>query len=311
MGASTHKQPSSLVTRSRSRIQRPKSPLSLHKAGIDAIGICGVGLIGGSIAERLKQLKEQPQVFGHDKSVVIAQALKERVISARLTPEDMLQRCDVIILSANPATNQSFLRRLSKRKTDTQALIIDTSSTQTGIAELNRALKWKNEAQFIAGHPMAGREVQGLANRQSFLFEDHPFFFDDSVKLGKTERNLLEAFVASLGSYAMYVDNNRHDSVMTDISQLPQVLSTVMSAFVSNYNRQTIHLAGTGLQSMIRLGGSPYGNWRDVFAENNERLCQRLDALIEELQNTRDTISSGGSLREHFQKARRSYSCLW
>jgi len=268
-------------------------------------------LIGGSIAERLNQLKEPPQVFGYDKSAVIAQALKERVISARLTPEEMLQRCDLIILSANPATNQSFLRRLSRRKTDTQTLIIDTGSTQTGIADLNRALKWNNGARFIAGHPMAGREVQGLANRQSFLFEDHPFFFDDAVALNRAELNLLEAFVVSLGASTMYVDNNRHDSVMTDISQIPQLLSTVMSAFVSNYNRQTIHLAGTGLQSMIRLGGSPYGNWRDVFAENNERLCQRLDALIEELQNTRDTISSGGSLRKRFQRARRSYSCLW
>lgn len=180
-----------------------------------------------------------------------------------------------------------------------------------GIAKLAKSLTWKNDASFISAHPMAGREVQGLQSRQSDLFVDHPFFFDDSVGLSARDRALIQWLTQALGSYPTFVDAKTHDRTMTDISQIPQLLSTLMGAFVQDYDSRTIHLAGTGLQSMIRLGGSPYNNWHDVFIENSANLSSRLRLLIRELQRIERTVSASGDLGSHFKRAQRSYSCLW
>ncbi len=290
-------------------IERRK--VSLHQAGVRSIGICGVGLIGGSIAERLKSKSSALQILGHDRKVVLKTALSQDVIDSVATPAEMLRECDLIILSANPSTNQTLLRSLSRRRVETSSLIVDTGSTQSGIAELDNSLDWKNQASFVAGHPMAGREIQGIESRLQSLFEGHPFFFDNSADLDLQQRVVLDWFTGALGSFTMYVDNQAHDAVMTDISHIPQLLSTIMGGFVSHYDKETIHLAGTGLQSMIRLGGSPYSNWRDVFEENNTRLCERLDVLIGDLSLVRDKIQAGESLQDSFKKAKRGYSCLW
>ncbi len=288
-----------------------KRKVSLRQASVRSIGICGVGLIGGSIAERLKSKCSALKIVGHDRKPVLRTALSQKVIDSVATPIEMLGDCDLIVLSANPSTNQTILRALSRRKTESAPLIIDTGSTQSGIAELADSLKWNNQACFVAGHPMAGREIQGIESRLQNLFEEHPFFFDRSVALNSQQRTILDWFTGALGSFTMYVDNQAHDEVMTDISHIPQLLSTIMGGFVSHYDKQTIHLAGTGLQSMIRLGGSPYSNWRDVFEENSERLCERLDVLISDLSLARERIQAGESLQDSFKKAKRGYSCLW
>jgi prephenate dehydrogenase len=293
------------------KVRTRNRKVSLRQAGISSIGICGVGLIGGSIAERLRSRKLPLKILGHDRKSVLNVAASQKLIDEVASPAEMLRVCDMVILSANPATNQKILRSLSRQDTDRSPLIIDTGSTQSGIAELGKSLDWKNRATFVAGHPMAGREVQGIESRLAELFEGHPFFFDQSVQLNSDHRILLEWFTGEIGSFTMYVDNTEHDTVMTDISHIPQLLSTVMGGFVSHHDKRTIHLAGTGLQSMIRLGGSPYSNWRDVFEENSERLCKRLDVLIRDLTLARDKIHAGESLQDSFQKARRGYSCLW
>ncbi len=303
--------PTTLFSQRATKSDTRRRKVSLREARVKSVGICGVGLIGASIAESLRSSSRTLRIVGHDKPKVINVALRERVIDAQMKPNEMTRSCDLIILAANPASNRRLLQKLARQNVAASALIIDTGSTQNEIAELNLALRWNNDATFIAGHPMAGREVQGIESRMKELFAGHPFFFDSSVKLNSQQLRILDWFTNVLGSYSMYVDNERHDSVMTDISHIPQLLSTVISGFVSHYDKRTVHLAGTGLKSMIRLGGSPYSNWRDVFADNDERLCQRLDMLIDELKSVRAKIGSGESLTKSFQKAKRSYSCLW
>jgi len=292
-------------------IRRP-GKVTARQAGVSAVAICGVGLIGGSIAERLKSKRGALRIIGYDRKVTIRRALNERLIDkAETSLKTILAEADIVILSANPASNEVLLKRLSCCDCDTSALILDTGSMQTGIARLAQSLLWKNNARFISAHPMAGREVQGLQNRQTDLFVDHPFFFDDSARLALRDIRRLSWFTRTLGSYPIFVNSKTHDQVMTDISQIPQLLSTLIGAFVQDYERQTIRLAGTGLQSMIRLGGSPYSNWHDVFVENSPYLSRRLRHLIRELQRIEREISDAGDISAHFKRAQRSYSCLW
>lgn len=279
---------------------------------INSIGILGVGLIGGSIAERLRTGRNPALIYGYDRPGVLNVAKAQNVIDRKLaSPAHALESCDLIVLSANPLTNQKFLKLLAASRTQCQSLIIDTGSTQLSITRLGESLGWKNSARFVAGHPMAGREREGLKNRIGDLFVGHPFFFDDGAKLSKLNRARLSWFTGELGAYPLFVDPEKHDAIMTDISHLPQLVSTSLASFVAHHPSKYLALAGTGLQSMIRLGGSPYTNWDDVFKENQEKITLRLTELIANLIEMRDSISKGDSVSIYFKQARRSYRCLW
>ncbi|HSG99710.1 MAG TPA: prephenate dehydrogenase/arogenate dehydrogenase family protein [candidate division Zixibacteria bacterium] len=287
-------------------------PLSRAQAQVRTITICGVGLIGGSIAERLRRRFRGLTVLGYDRDSVIRAALRAKVISRGATSlSQALAASDLVILSATPSANERLLTQLARARVTTDALICDTGSTQGAISRHAAGLNWNNAARFIAGHPMAGREVQGLANRQGELFQRHPFFFDASIALSARDRRRIQWFAQALGSYPIFVNSERHDRIMTDLSHIPQLVSTVIGAFVAGFDQRTIQLAGTGLQSMIRLGGSPYSNWRDVFADNRDNLVDRLDALIAALAQVRKEIARGGDLAGRFREAQRSYRCLW
>ncbi|MBN4076477.1 prephenate dehydrogenase/arogenate dehydrogenase family protein [Gemmatimonas aurantiaca] len=292
----------------RPRRKKPTTPVTPS-----CVGIYGIGLIGGSIAERLRTGNKKLNIIGSDIPVVLRKAKRLSLIDEGTgLPEKMLTSTSLIILAASPSVNKRLLRSLSQRKCDTEALIIDTGSVLSSISDFAKSLNWKNNATFVSAHPMAGRELSGLENRQSNLFESHPFFFDDSVSLSSHDLALIDWLNASLGSYSLFVDSAHHDQVMTDISHLPQIVSTVIGSFLRNHTAETLGLAGTGLQSMIRLGGSPYPLWRDVFKENRENILARLDVLIEDLQSAREEIANGGSkMSPRFKRAQRSYQCLW
>ncbi len=294
------------------RNRRRQRKVTAKQSGIKTVAICGVGLIGGSIAERLKSKFRSLHIIGYDRKAVLRTALEAKLIdSAQTSFAKILADADLVVLSANPAANALLLDRFSRCNLTTSALIMDTGSVQSGISHLAKSITWNNAAAFVAAHPMAGREVQGLQNRQSDLFVDHPFFFDESVSLSPRDMKRIQWLTQSLGSYPIFVDSKTHDRVMTDISQIPQLLSTLIGAFVQDYDARTIHLAGTGLQSMIRLGGSPYSNWHDVFVENSSNLSGRLRVLIRELQRIERKVAAKSDLGSHFKRAQRSYSCLW
>lgn len=287
-------------------------PVTRTQARVKTVTVCGVGLIGGSIAERLRRRFRGLTVLGYDRGSVTKAALRAKVISRSVTSlSQALAASDLVVLAATPSANERLLERLARARVNTDALIFDTGSTQSAIARRSQKVNWNNAGRFIAGHPMAGREVQGLENRLIDLFEGHPFFFDTAVRLSDRDLRRIEWFTHALGSYPIFVNSERHDRVMTDLSHIPQLVSTVIGAFVAGFDPRTIQLAGTGLQSMIRLGGSPYSNWRDVFTDNRDNLVDRLDALIVELSKVRKEIARGGDLAERFTQAQRSYRCLW
>lgn len=309
------RQPRSLITSATRKRSGRESRVGGRKRPSErpcCVGIFGIGLIGGSIADRLRSQAPGLRILGSDRAEVLAQARRAKLIdSVAKSESQILCEADIVVLSATPSANKKILESLSRLDVDSTALVIDTGSTQTSISALAERLEWRNDATFIAGHPMAGSESAGLANRSAELFVDHPFFFDLSKKLSQSEREKLDWLTGALGSYPLFVESARHDQIMTDISHLPQLVSTVIGSFVRGYDKETLELAGTGLQSMIRLGGSQYPIWRDVFAENKSNLLERFDSLIGELQAAREEIASGSGVSRRFKQARRSYQCLW
>ena len=135
---------------------------------LNKIGFIGLGLIGGSIAKKIKH--------DHPDCEIIATARRESTVTeaydmglisnSTLLPLTAFSDCDIIFLCAPVEKNLDYLREL-KNIISKHTIITDVGSTKGQIHKEVIALGL--EKQFIGGHPMTGSEKTGIQNANIYL----------------------------------------------------------------------------------------------------------------------------------------------
>ena len=133
------------------------------------VGIIGLGLIGGSIALKLKDLFDNLTIYGYDiDHDSISYSIKSKIIDAKYD-EDLLNELDYIFL-AIPVESiknqlQNYLDKISEK-----TLIIDLGSTKFQIC--NSVKDHKKRKNYLAAHPIAGTEFSGPGSATKDLFNN-------------------------------------------------------------------------------------------------------------------------------------------
>ncbi len=249
------------------------------------------------------------KLFAFDRPIVLKRLSKDKRFRVTCEPsfEKATVDANIIVLSAPHRANEQMLARLAKRKSLHDCLIIDTGAVKRPIARLAARLSFGKAIQFLPTHPMAGKEKAGFENSDARLFVNHSWFIDENVKLTKSNQARLDWMTKQLGAKPTYIDNKLHDELMSEISHLPQLLSTVLGGQV---NPNLIPLAGPGLQSMLRLAGSPYSVWSEIIEENKTEILKALHLFRHNLGKVTHMIETGQPLAGVFKAASRSYKCL-
>lgn len=278
---------------------------------VHKVAICGFGLIGGSIALDIEATRERGvEIVAYDRRRVLARVEADRRFSGVRTERNFrraVEGADLIILSANHSANESFLTRLATIHQPSGSLIIDTGAVKTPIIDLARSLTFSNGVEFLPSHPMAGREKAGAENALPGLFAERMWYVDENVHLSDTNRARWQWLVEITQTMPVLIDSELHDELMAELSHLPQLLSTILGAQVDS---KLVELAGPGLESMLRLAGSPYSVWSEIIDKNRENVIKALRLYRENLDTVIDLIQTEESLSDFFAAAARSYRCL-
>ena len=135
------------------------------------IGFIGLGLIGGSIAKKIKVNNPEVKLYAtahHEET--ITEAYREGLIENNtILPMESFRDCDCIFLCAPVQRNLDYLREL-KDIIKTDCYITDVGSTKTEIHE--EVIRLGLEHNFIGGHPMTGSEKTGILNANDRLLEN-------------------------------------------------------------------------------------------------------------------------------------------
>ena len=151
--------------------------------------VVGLGLIGGSLAMALQGF-EDFEVVGavrsqatHDKAAAMGAA-------DRLTfdPAAELPGADVVILCQDPAGIIAFLQE-HRDRFKPGCLIWDVCGVKTAVMEAAQCLP--EGVDFIGCHPMAGKEVSGIANAEAGLFRNTHFIVTPGPKAAQEHLDLL------------------------------------------------------------------------------------------------------------------------
>jgi prephenate dehydrogenase len=167
-------------------------------------------------------------------------------------------------------------------------LIIDVASVKLPVSRAAGAL-----AGFVATHPIAGSERSGPAAARADLFTGRTWTLDANA--APADRVAARAFIEDvLGARPLEIASDEHDRTIALTSHLPQLVSVALGSLLDARldDAHTRELCGTGIRSLMRLGGSSWPMWRTILDANAVSIAQevrRLAAILTEAAESLET----------------------
>ena len=270
------------------------------------IGIIGLGLIGGSIALRAREIWPASLVIAVDEKDVLETAMRLHAIDVAADDLVVLAEADIVILAAPVKQNIELLAELDANVRQ-PAVVTDTGSTKRDIMAAAAALPAR--FTFVGGHPLAGAARGGLEHARPDLFVGRPWLLTPggapSDASGPAVAKLTD-FVRALGAEPRVIGAPAHDRMLAFLSHLPQLTASALMQVVGDaVGQEGLALAGRGLADTTRLASSPPDIWKDIAATNADEIGPALDALVALLQDLRRDLPDGDRLEEVFTDAAR------
>ncbi len=246
---------------------------------INNIAIIGLGLIGGSIAKAIKS-KKNIFISGIDKKEVLEKAESEKVIDESSTDYSSALSADVIFLCLPVDPSHAVFKELFPQLRSDQ-IITDVCSVKN-IFQLESE-NLMSKGVYIGGHPMTGKEKGGFDNADPLLFENSIYLLSDKQK-DHLKFDEFQKLITSLGARISLIDPLIHDSIISKVSHLPQLLSVTLMNAVTNNDREAINFAAGGFRDMTRIASSDFEMWRSIISNNRKFILEEIKSFSAELQ---------------------------
>ncbi len=260
------------------------------------IGFIGLGLIGGSIAKTIHRIfPDIVQIAYKPHPDTLRPAVDEGVLSAvcdGVTEE--FADCDIIYLCAPVLDNNDYIGLLAGLPHG-DTLITDVGSVKSGIHEAVRACP-ELERRFIGGHPMCGTEKTGYENATAYMLENAYYVLTPTQAVPRETVIQFAEFIRSIGAVPLILDCEKHDFAVGSISHLPTVIASTLVNLVKDLDDEDETLrtiAAGGFRDITRIASSDPTMWENICVANREQILDLIDAYVDAMRHTRDTIAGG------------------
>jgi len=266
--------------------------------------IVGLGLIGGSYAKALRNLKVR-RIMGMDISHGIARACLNANMIDEIVEEDgsNLKEADVIICSVYPEAMVDFVRKNITCFAEGMLLTDATGVKGTIPCEIQAMLP--EGCEFLSGHPMAGRQGSGLG------MSDAAIFINSNYIIVPTDQNTpeaiawLEDFAKAIGcARSVKVSMEDHDKIIAYTSDLPHITAVALVNSAS-YNENTQYFIAGGFRDATRVADINPELWSDLFLSNRENVIAEIENYQKQLERWKQAIADNDrdALKEIMREA--------
>lgn len=248
--------------------------------------ICGLGLIGASLAKALKKNTDHTVLGWNRTSSVTEKALRDGVIDRMGDIDSLMADADITFVNFYPEAIVPFILE-HKNSFKKDSIVSDSCGIKSKIC---RALeKEELDFYFIGAHPMAGREVGGYDNSLDTLYDNASFIV---TPVDGTPRNKIDALVGlaqGMGFARTVVTTpEHHDEMIAFTSQIAHVLacSYVLSPLAPSHAGYS---AGS-YRDVSRVARINADMWADLFIDNKDALVREIDDLVSNLMQFKYNI---------------------
>ena len=252
--------------------------------------IVGLGLIGGSYARSLT--KKGFYVTAIDKKrETIDYALENKIVSNAFdyVDEEAVSEADIIVFSLYPGIFLKWIedyQHLFKKG----AILTDVTGVKSCIV-YDIQNKLRPDIEFIAAHPMAGREVYGVQN------SDDRIFYGANYIVVPTDRNTEYAvkICKDLGILLGFeristLSPEAHDEMIGFVSQLTHCIA--VSLMTCCDNEHLVDYTGDSFRDLTRIARINEDMWSELFVLNKESLIEQMDIFSKEFEKLREMIKN-------------------
>ncbi|MSO28489.1 MAG: prephenate dehydrogenase [Candidatus Planktophila sp.] len=256
-----------------------------------SIKIIGSGLIGTSIGLALASKGVSVEMADVDpKAAKLANDLMASTPAAN--PE--------IVLYAGPGSGLKSAYE-SEFKINSDLKFIDIGSVKTkSLLEVSQSAA--PTRQFLATHPMAGREIGGAQSARADLFQSRSWIYMPTDLEGTpVDPDLVAAglwMIETLGASPVAMSAQKHDRAVALVSHLPQVMASLLAAQLLGAESELLDLAGAGLRDTTRIAASSPALWDEILNSNSAELLPLLINLQSDLGAFITRLGSSASVSD-------------
>ncbi|SDH33033.1 MULTISPECIES: prephenate dehydrogenase/arogenate dehydrogenase family protein [unclassified Duganella] len=274
---------------------------------LNKVVIFGVGLIGGSFARALKKAGAVREIVGVGRSAAsMARALELGIIDAiGVTGESSLAAAlagaDLVLLAAPVAQTEAILAAIAPHL-QAGTIVTDAGSTKSDVVASARRALGDKIAQFVPGHPIAGRETNGPDAAIDHLYIGKKVVLTALAENREADIERVAAAWRACGAIIHRLTPEEHDKVFAAVSHLPHLLAYALVDDIARKPHAGLlfQYAASGFRDFTRIAGSSPEMWRDISLANQPALLAELDAYMAQLTLLRAQLAANdGAALEH------------
>ena len=250
------------------------------------IAVIGLGLLGGSYAQGFAQAGYQVIGIDTDASAIELAREKGWIVDGSADPA-LIEQCDLVISALYPQTFVEWVRE-NRHHFKSGAILSDvTGIKRMVISQINHLLP--AGVEFIATHPMAGRESRGIEYADSSQFANANFIIVSTPFNSERAIQTAEDIAEILGFHRIsFLDADEHDRIIGFVSQLCHVIA--VSLMNISDDPRLIEYTGDSFRDLTRIANINEELWTQLFIGNKDNLIAQIDNLIAQMTRMRQCI---------------------
>ena len=264
----------------------------------EQLGLIGCGLMGGSFALALKRAGLVKRVIGYSKSPSTTEKAKRLGIIDTAAESALLavSGSDIVLIAVPVSATEATFKAI-RHLVEPGLLLMDVGSTKRDVVDAARRVLKDRIGSFVPAHPIAGKEVAGIAHADATLYNGRQVIL---TPLPQTSPELVQKATdawAAIGSQVLRMTPENHDAAFAAVSHLPHLLAFAYFNSVARQpaGRDYLSLAGPGFRDFTRIAASDPTVWRDILMSNREELLKQTMRVRHSLEAMEIAIKSGNA----------------
>lgn len=252
--------------------------------------IVGLGLIGGSYAEALS--KKGYEVGAIDqKQEAIDFALRKGYIASGKTSvdKDYVGKFDIVVFALYP---HAFVEWIEKYQNclKSGAIVTDVTGVKGGVVcDVQNALR--KDVEFIAAHPMAGRECSGVENAKAEIFEGANYIVVPTEKNTQEAIELCKDLGRELGfKHISELSVKQHDETVGFLSHLTHCIA--VSLMVCKESGHLADYTGDSFRDLTRIAKINDEMWSELFLLNKDEIVEQMNLFEQHFGKLKECIQN-------------------
>lgn len=257
--------------------------------------IVGLGLLGGSYARGLKRFGFRIGAITKEQKD-IDYALREGIIDEGTTELDerLIGKADLVVFALYPHTFIEWIRE-HQRLLKSGVLLTDVTGVKRSVVyQIQDMLR--DDVEFIAAHPMAGREVSGVENSTEKMFIGANYIVTPTAKNTPEAIQTCVEIGRLLGfSRVATLSPEEHDEMIGFLSQLTHCIAITLMTCNDKENMEKF--TGDSFRDLTRIARINDLMWSELFIANKDALLHQMNLFIDkftELKNMLETEDVDG-----------------